>query len=132
MQYLLNKSNGDVVPANVELLKDARFVKISEAEAKRRFDKPTRVEPELDGPEPVESGGEDASGDDQGNEAGESSGELRAQFDELVERIRGIDDKDVLEDLGREYGYEADKRKGVPKLQAELIAHVGETFGFKA
>lgn len=131
MQYLLNKSNGDVVPANVELLKDARFVKISESEAKRRFDKPTRVEPDPD-PEPVESGGENASGDDQGNEAGESSGELRVQFDELVERIRGIDDKDVLEDLGREYGYEADKRKGVPKLQAELIAHVGETFGFKA
>ena len=129
MQYLLNKSNGDVVPANVELLKDARFVKISESEAKRRFDKPIRVEPD---PEPVEAGGEDAVGEDSGGDTGESNSDLHAQFVELVERIRGIDDKDVLEDLGREYGYEADKRKGVPKLQAELIAHVGETFGFKA
>lgn len=129
MQYLLNKTNGDVVPANVELLKDARFVKISESEAKRRFDQPIRVEAE---PEPGEADGEDAGGEDSGGDTGESNSDLHAQFVELVERIRGIDDKDVLEDLGREYGYEADKRKGVPKLQAELIAHVGETFGFKA
>lgn len=118
-RYLISETNGRVflwTPALHER-KDMRLA--TEAEANRALaalnnEAAARVEAALN-PKPQE-------GDDDGQSQPQDTFPLPT-----IDDIIGLTDKLHVEELGRKFGFEADRRKGLKTLQSELITHLGLT-----
>lgn len=137
-------SSGNIEHASPGLLKKGELEKrglrlLSDAEAKKRLAKgqPERkpaaelVQPEVEDVEDVAPAGDEQ--EDGGPDLDEAA---QQQYDEICAEIDAVPNdaagKDRLEEIGREYDLELDRRKNVAALRNQLKTHIAETLGITA
>ncbi len=111
-RYLLNESNGRVLPWTAQLHKrsDMRLIDQAEADAAQA----TLTAEQIEGARLITEGEEPPPAPDPGMP-------IKVNADGIL----AITDKAELEAIGRSHGIELDKRKAVKTLQGELIEALG-------